>query len=1161
MQKIKIYKVDESPNKSKSELIIKYQQLKLLAPQIESWIFDIMFEFEYNGAIPFHISPTINITAILVKQLLRYCIPMFDTNPHLVTNDKNDKKGIWLQSEKDTRALDMSMREYNIPANQKFKINGLYPQYKRMGSIENTWYNTVKNQYHPTDLYTSGNWSLWDTQHRLLSAQVLPFTTEHPTIIKNITDDKETLTLLHKIAHEINMMNKWYLVNQTLLYRELARIGVQYSRSAKIVPVVVEKLDSFLTTLNDMKYIKFTPYGYYSELSVIDSIDLYQLYKLFGMTPAVQYGIDKLNVANKRRLAIMSQNMKAQETLLYNSVFQHIRNDMFDEKQITDKDKKLLDDKTKKYIQDISIPNNKHESQLIGRLRYEIENFVLDKIGLREAYTNIKQAGVKICEHLSEQVENYLKLVSDSLGSFNTSDIMINLARTYAAHSPVNNKYYCKKCGELLYQDDLNDLEMFGVHISTSSNADHDPIWYRIYNEAIQNMRFIKFSKSRNTKQFSQYIATTLESEMINKQVQLQKTKTKSLDDVLWLLILYINIYIMAIFTRLVVEYPKMVLWNVNIKGGRQQPKKVSDLTIAYAIIVTSKNPLISKIKDFSQNMIKSILSEAYQYTENLKFAETLDTTIEHDLYHIISWDPIYNYIKTIYITNEHPSKIEPHKLLGVKENAIASAYAANDTYAGAYKPIMKNYINDSYTSFLEFINQKIWITLAKPQSEQRQHYFKRYEYLHQHESEMDKARIMRILVRPRIKLYQYNRDSFLSSSVHISDVKCPDGERHDYSTSKTTYIYMVNGKKKEYTFKELAGRKFNGTPIGEKCARCGRILNASPTNISKELEYHNSLTHLFKYFENKCPVTDDIHNFHLDRNGFVGDAACKDCQYQKSFLKTQPAGYYKKWKHMLVHNKEELVPLVPTTYIHKQEKFETWKNTLASLLQVAKISQIPYNIWLNLGLTEHRNFGAIKLGKINPSNAITELESEARSVKLTGYIRSILQIYYIVKNHTKVSISQNIKALLDNDPPKVDLITSMPDILDNFGNQLEFYKSTLTKLDLCNWLLNTLASGLLQIRNLDTKLGKIAKSLFTYLVDDIIRSEHLVSEIEIQKMVISQTSREDEPIADDEADLVKKYKDAEDAEEDIDNSDPFSLDDVDIETTNTGNDDEEFMD
>jgi hypothetical protein len=525
--------------------------------------------------------------------------------------------------------------------------------------------------------------------------------------------------------------------------------------------------------------------------------------------------------------------------------------------------------------------------------------------------------------------------------------------------------------------------------------------------------------------------------------------------------------------------------------------------------------------------------------------------------------DTIYQYAKKIYLLNHNTNHINLPAIFGVNANEIEQIYRDNTMYKNIYRPTIKNETNDAYMSMIDYTANDVYKMNVYPMSDELKEYMDKYKYLLDLDNEYETKRVFNLLIRPNMMMYRYNRDSYYNNHVHTSDIYCPDGHRHDYSTFKAIYVYHSNtkgdNKKYEYTFKEvlkLDSRK-DIKLVGEKCSRCHRLLNATPINIDKELKLHTEIDNLFKHFENLCPVTDNIHEFKTDKDGFIGNHECVKCDFRKSYLVEKPKSYFNKWHSKIKSTAFNILDITPVSKEYKYQKFENWKTTLASLLQIAKVSNISYNIWLNIGLTEHENFNAIKLSRINPSNSVNELQSATRSTKIIGHIRFIIINYNLMKNNAKIIVSSVLRNILEDDPPKLNLYESMPPLLDNFDAMLAYYSKQLTKIELCNWLLNLMASILLQIKNLDSKLGKFAKRFFQYLVDEIIRSEFLVSEIEIQKMVIIQTSDDGENYGVEQSNLT--LEDEEIAEDDI--TDPFSLEDIDIITSNTGNDDEDFMD
>jgi hypothetical protein len=201
------------------------------------------------------------------------------------------------------------------------------------------------------------------------------------------------------------------------------------------------------------------------------------------------------------------------------------------------------------------------------------------------------------------------------------------------------------------------------------------------------------------------------------------------------------------------------------------------------------------------------------------------------------------------------------------------------------------------------------------------------------------------------------------------------------------------------------------------------------------------------------------------------------------------------------------------------------------------------------LGLSENYLYDKIINGMENPSSGELSYNSEVNRLNnLTGYVTYIIGKYNTVrKNQLKI-----VKKWFTNFEFKNT--HKMPIILDNFYDQLD---SIIDINNKNNYTLNAICNALITIKKASNKDWH-SNDIFEYLYKNIIYFEKMKSvikesdDIGVKTKYLVEFEFENNVIDDN---VVEQ----DDIDEEI--TDPFSLDALDIDTTNTGADDEDFLD
>jgi hypothetical protein len=381
-----------------------------------------------------------------------------------------------------------------------------------------------------------------------------------------------------------------------------------------------------------------------------------------------------------------------------------------------------------------------------------------------------------------------------------------------------------------------------------------------------------------------------------------------------------------------------------------------------------------------------------------------------------------------------------------------------------------------------------------------------------------------------------------------IKELRCPDGRRHDFSLKGT--LYKVGS---QYY-------KYGAIPAGSKhpvecCGNCKQsfedLRKSTPREIEQikaKIDHVIDVVNFYNYFENRCPANiTEIHDYNLAKR-------CSKCGFTREIFAEQDPGYYKKYHKAMDLKHHELVSKVPT-HVKDVTKPTAWSINTVAITQIAKLSApaVNFNMWNNLGLSEGLRYNDIKDGKANPQASLTPEGHRIRVIKINNYLMFCKRTYYTIKNHSRMQISPDLKPIVD----KITTNTSMENILEDYDLDKVLIKADYPAA--ANYTLHHLATLLMSFKG-SKKLGKVGDLLFHYCIDHIFQNERMISKLDVVKQKIMAAPEDDEntTVIDDDTYLeLGEQKDILDKG----TSDPFSLDDVDIETSNMGNEDEEPMD
>ena len=390
--------------------------------------------------------------------------------------------------------------------------------------------------------------------------------------------------------------------------------------------------------------------------------------------------------------------------------------------------------------------------------------------------------------------------------------------------------------------------------------------------------------------------------------------------------------------------------------------------------------------------------------------------------------------------------------------------------------------------------------------------------------------------LRPTMDYIEY--EPLKLPNIPLNDILCLDGLKHKYKLGKYS----------------------NNTLI---CIRCDKQFNKNSKNIEQNIEEYRHMRDFILYFQNTCPKDNKFHEYKIEKDGLEKNK-CFKCNYDKNFIEileliksehhVEFLKYFKKWKHKYkVIKIKNIVPLFDNVYIPMKTKKVDWGYQIDNIHQITKMTNVKYNQWLNLGLSENYIYDKIINGSENPSN--NDLSNDIKINRLNnliGYATYIIGKYNTIKSqNTKMLKKWFINMEFKN-------VNKMPVIMTNFHSELNGIVDLDKKI---NYVLNKICLSLITIKKSNNKDWN-SSYLFEYLYKNIIYFEKMKSIVKESDDIGVQTKYRVEFDFGENTMLDDNLLDRDD-DVDLDKeiNDPFSLDAIGIETANTGADDEDFLD
>ena len=571
------------------------------------------------------------IISIIVKNILKYCIPIIKEIPENIIKTKVvdvfNKNTIKTQTEEYyniSLILDYPIEcrvEYSdsksspseqtviIPSNTLFLIIGIIIPKKFIPIINKTEPNFFM-ALNPEELLLSGEYGLIEyysntyTQTRF--PELIPKSNFKPKLY--FSSDDDTRQKIKKISKYISYINEFYKRNyhmiNTYLYSNLKNLNssllfdsqtlisntyfsdIKYTTSIKSNGILklMEGVLNSKSFINEYKNL-FT-------FNVSNTDNIYNTIKMLGINNNHSKKIIE-NTELKKKYAELSKDYSKSKfkNMLEYAKKKSISINKFNIDnliKLNDAQRKIVDlnyDKLEKYYN--SLKKHTDDFTIVNSLYYAIDNNnkiliqeklkEIDKIvkipkNLTEStkYLQNKHKINLICPHIIAKAQKIVSVYKNDL--VKSGEIRKFLINTFSLPYGVDG-HFCKICGELLAETDEEEVLKYIQGKRVSFVTEIDPLKQKIWKEVVGILTtYVKFKELVNLKSIVNGITDTLRDEMSSIELNLIKIRTNTKDSIGILMNIYISIYTFAILVNMIINNYGKITFSVRQKTGGKSP-------------------------------------------------------------------------------------------------------------------------------------------------------------------------------------------------------------------------------------------------------------------------------------------------------------------------------------------------------------------------------------------------------------------------------------------------------------------------------------------------------------------------------------------------------------------------------------------------------------
>ena len=304
--------------------------------------------------------------------------------------------------------------------------------------------------------------------------------------------------------------------------------------------------------------------------------------------------------------------------------------------------------------------------------------------------------------------------------------------------------------------------------------------------------------------------------------------------------------------------------------------------------------------------------------------------------------------------------------------------------------------------------------------------------------------------------------------------------------------------------------KEFNSYKLyDEKCGRCNKIFRNSRLSekdlkeLKEKFKQIDNIIAFYQYYQDRCPES-DLHDIEVVN----GVSICKKCKFntesaKKGNIKINFDDYYNKYKakfKVCLDEKQFLtiqslnqtlaynLQAIKNNKENKKEKVD-YKYNLSNISEWSKLTNIKYNVLINIGLSEGVLYDDIEKSKINCSSNTDNYVG--RSMKLQNYIYIIIREYnnYIINYDSVVDSNNEIKNIIYKHEKKIERFVKD---LKPFEKINLSYKYLLDDKEYDNYLLDFLARMMINLAKSNQYYKELLLELVLYFTYKIISYEKI---------------------------------------------------------------------
>jgi hypothetical protein len=983
---------------------------------------------------------------INIKNLSKFCTLVTVNNPNIKPTSKivKDNKAVMLKFATSIEVVNKSKTKYRIPADSDIAIIGIIKSYK----------NPKKSDFPITYSYSSNVILINDINFAKIAKEIQFYNSwsnsvnytysQVPNIYKNktIIPKRKPITFANDIISKQFKKSKLLTTNSEFIYHESSIYNMQTDIDLAIVNKKYKLSDKIATLKNDYDINKNLNTS--QHLTQLNTAQIKNIERLIGKSKKDM---------NKQELTLYTKKLKAKHTA---DGYKITPEDSIGFKMLA-RIRKFIKSGTR-YKMDELLEEIKNT---FGTLKTNIET----PIPAKKSKSKIPI----LCPHYIE----HLDLIKKHGPAYNNYFI---ISKNWAQETPIEFKYFCKVCGELVF---IDDLEGFAEFSETSSNYNVNSVnenFAMVLKLILITFKYIKFNKPYNLRKIGFHMTKIILPEITKYQEVINSSQTYDIPTATELFKLYSYIYIYGIMTKYILENPKIMSWNVKIKGFKPGKVKTETemLKLAYIVFLAIHNTVVSNLSEYiTKDEIYIKIVEAYKQCLNVSSEltnEEMDIVNKSEAFTTITEDVIYQLLFIGYTIDNPTSKIkfeDYQKILGI-QNLVQDYFRSETPYSKAYK--IKH-------PKLQYVNEII--------------------------SELNNSEL------PESKLFENKPATSVSTDIitKLSLAKYnftpPGGASNINKNRSHTFSHIKFYRKSTLdTFSSINDYSYNVSPV---------------ININ----------HFYGFYRFTCPKDRNSHEWILRSDSpFINhDKPCKKCGIMIKYFHSLDTKFYKKWLSNYKKQSAEYysVGFINSSITYKPKKYKLklsketlkqWKITFAGIVEISSASKVNSKIWTNIGQFIGLHFKEVEIGKINPSYDFNKRHVHDKlriADRLLGYITMIARhINYIINKSIvfgvlHISKYQNLIDKIDNkSQSKLAQCVNFKLFWEKYDYLKSFGESQIDNF--VNYLLNQLGFMLLTLNKCNTPSSKkILNDMFHNIVKSIFNNEKMETKIEEHLLKIKE--------------------------------------------------------